>query len=498
MDDSLSQPEKEGKPSMPRNRSGQARETPSRSRSRPPSLTRTILASLPLSVMILPLAELPNAEAQESTEVVEGTIEAGVDRAADGEIEERLRATFSALDELAGVAVEVEAGVVALTGEVDTARSQQLAGDLAAKVGGVTAVENAIVETRSIRRRLRFAFERLADRTFELVDRLPLLLVAFAVFLASVALSRLIVRIEAPFAWLTENVFLQDLARQAARFGVIVCGALGALEILDATALVGAVLGAAGVFGLAVGFAFRDLVENYVASVLLSLRQPFVPRDHVKIDGYEGYVGRLTSRATILITFDGNHVRIPNATVFKTAIENFTRNPGRRFDFVVGVGAGEDLVSAQELGTDVLRCMTGVLDEPAPFALVEALGDSSVTLRFFGWVDQRHTDFGKVRSEAIRLVKQAFDRRAIEMPEPIQRIHIDSMPQDAARRDSAAIDEADLSPPEPETRAVADARRAPPTDEVVDISIDRHLEELVDEERSGAGGDLLRETAPTE
>ena len=96
-----------------------------------------------------------------------------------------------------------------------------------------------------------------------------------------------------------------------------VLGLVAALQILEATALLGAVLGGAGVIGIALGFAVRDTVDNYVSSLMLSLRQPFRANDHVVIEGHEGRVIRLTSRATILMTLDGNHLRIPNSTVFK-------------------------------------------------------------------------------------------------------------------------------------------------------------------------------------
>jgi small-conductance mechanosensitive channel len=80
------------------------------------------------------------------------------------------------------------------------------------------------------------------------------------------------------------------------------------LEILDATALLGTIVGVAGVMGLAIGFALRDTVENYIASILLSIRQPFRPLDQIVLENYEGLVMKLTSRETILMTLDGNHV----------------------------------------------------------------------------------------------------------------------------------------------------------------------------------------------
>jgi len=108
----------------------------------------------------------------------------------------------------------------------------------------------------------------------------------------------------------------------------------------------GTLLGGAGVLGLAISFAVKDSMENYISSIMLSIRQPFRAQEHVVINDYEGVVVRLTSRSTVLMTLDGNHLRIPNATVFKAVILNYTRNPQRRFDFVLGVDAEDDPAQA--------------------------------------------------------------------------------------------------------------------------------------------------------
>jgi len=139
------------------------------------------------------------------------------------------------------------------------------------------------------------------------------------------------------------NAFLQYLGRTTVRTVVLGLGVLAALETMDATALFGAVLGTAGVFGLALGFAFKETLENYLAGILMSLCQPFAPHDHLVIDGHEGVVIAMTSRATILMTLDGNHLRLPNALVSRSVMLNYTRNPSRRFEFDVGVGVGENL-----------------------------------------------------------------------------------------------------------------------------------------------------------
>jgi small-conductance mechanosensitive channel len=180
------------------------------------------------------------------------------------------------------------------------------------------------------------------------------------------------------------------------------------------------------VVGLALGFAVRDTVENFIASVLLSLRQPFRPNDFVDIQGDMGTVARLTSRATILISPEGNHIRIPNATVYKGRIVNFTRDPQRRFDFDLGVDADADQAAALSIAVDALKSLPFVLDDPEVGAWVKEVGDSNVVLTFTGWVDQSAVNFPKARGEAIRIAKTALEAAGFGLPEPIYRVRLDA------------------------------------------------------------------------
>ncbi len=314
---------------------------------------------------------------------------------------------------------------------------------------------------------------QLGDRTLELLPLLGVAAVTIAVFSI---VAHLLTRGELLFRWI-DNRFVRDMVRHFARITLIGTGVLIALELLNATALVGAALGAAGVVGIAVGFAFRDIIENYLAGLLLSMRHPFEANDFVSIDGDEGKVVRLTSRATILLTLAGNHLRIPNARVFKAVLVNYTQNPFRRLDFEVGVGANEDLAAAQKLGMEVLSSMDAIVDEPPPLGLVECLGDSSITLHFYAWLDQRDTDFFKAQSEAIRLVKSAFDEAGIDIPAPAYQITLSR----------------EAGPPEPPV-----VRPLTKILEPGDTAVDVRLDEQVESERATQGPDLLDEDAPRE
>ena len=401
---------------------------------------------------------------------------AELDLAQDQRIAERLRATFAGVEALRGVRVHVDAGVVRLTGEVPSNAARELAGQLARQIEGVALVENELQLIQDVIRRLDAAWDSLRQRLYGLIGLLPLLAVAVLVLVVFWYAGRLLAGLSWPYRRI-DNAFLRETARQLVRAAVLIAGALLALEILDATAVAAALLGTAGLFGLVLGLAFRDLAENAIASLLLSLRQPFAPNDLVSIDGREGHVVRLTSRATVLLTVEGNHVRIPNATVYKGVIVNYTRNPLRRFDLAAGVGVEADLAAAQRLGTEVLQTTPGVLADPPPQALVEELGESNVVIRYLGWVDQRTADFLVVKSEALRRVKEALHEAGISLPEPTYRVRL--------RRDEARP-ELPTPAPEPRERPPADIAR-------------RHVvERQADAERAAEGSDLLNPAAPRE
>jgi small conductance mechanosensitive channel len=116
------------------------------------------------------------------------------------------------------------------------------------------------------------------------------------------------------------------------------------------------------------------------------------------------------------MTLDGNHVQIPNATVFKAKIHNYTSNPNRRIDFAVGIGYEDSTTEAQELALQVLADHPAVLKDPEPLVLVESLGAAAVNLRVFFWIDGTQYSWQKVRSSVIRLVKRAFQAAEITMP----------------------------------------------------------------------------------
>ena len=454
------------------------------------------LALLLLGSAVLPLA----ASAQEPAEsVVEGAVSAArptsalvaqeIGRTAreDARIASQVAARLSSQEALADVATEVNGGVVTLTGTVHEETDRERAESLAASVEGVVAVEQRVDIDASLRERLGPALEQVQDKLVRLVTALPLLLVAAGTVLVFIWFGRWLAKRLHLLRLGSRNPYLDSLLRRGVRLAMLLVGLLVALDLLGATALVGAVLGSAGVLGIMLGFAFRDMAENHLAGVLLSLRRPFEPGDHIVVDGHEGKVVALNSRATILMTLDGNHLRLPNAMVFKGVLLNYTRNPMRRLQFTLGIGTGEDLNAARRLGTSTLQGIPGIASGPEPQATIQSVGESSVLIDFFAWLDQREVDFLKTRSEAIRRVKCAIEDEGMDMPEPIYRVHLTSRDGTGPSAGAGAGATPSLHKP-----------RAP--EEVQpDLSVNHELDDQVARERAAQEGeDLLQHPAPKE
>jgi small-conductance mechanosensitive channel len=251
----------------------------------------------------------------------------------DAKMAARLQSIYGEIENLQSLEVAVSNGVISVSGEVANEAQAQDALRLANRMEGAVTVNDNIERTLSVQQNLSPILAYLRETGSAWLRAAPLALVALVLFAAIAYAGHRFASWRAIWQRILPNPFLADLAGQALRVVAVLFGLLLALNLLGATALIGTILGGAGVLGLAIGFAVRDSMENYIASIMLSVRQPFRADEHVIINDHEGLVVRLTSRATILMTLDGNHLRIPNSEVFKATRLNYTGNPQRRFEF---------------------------------------------------------------------------------------------------------------------------------------------------------------------
>lgn len=343
--------------------------------------------------------------------------------AGDEQIETRITNILDAAGWFKDIEVRVDDGIVFLDGLTDSADHRTWARELAAKTQDVVAVVNrievetdpdwsfapAIGATRSVAKRM--------------VSALPLFVLAVIVLPLAWWLSGLAAR--GLRLWLLgglESPFLRSVVARMLALPIFLIGLYIVLQVAGLTQLAFSVVGGAGVIGIVFGFAFRDIAENFLASLLLSIRQPFRAGDLIQVESQLGSVHSMNTRSTVLISPEGNHIQIPNATVFKSIITNFTASPEGRDDVKVGIGYDASITRAQDIIAHVLAEHEAVLHEPAPMVLVEALGSSTVNLRAFYWVNVRDYSVLKVKSSILRLMKKALTDAGISMPDDAREI----------------------------------------------------------------------------
>ena len=415
------------------------------------------------------------ALAQDSSQTQpSGTIEVEDSAQQDAAIAVRIRDIIGELEGYDDVTVTVSSGIVSLNGTALDGDAIARLGELVSRVDSVVTIENNVTETTDLVERLNPAIERFWARIQQAVAFLPLAMVALVVFALIVFIGFFIARRKQPWDRIAPNAFIADIYRQVIRVAAIIAAVVVSLDIIGATALLSTILGAAGIIGLAIGFAVRDTVENFIASILLSMRQPFRPNDLIEINGDMGKVIRLTSRATILLSLDGNHIRIPNATVFKSRIINYTRNKSRRFHFDQTVDADKDLKQQRHIVLDKLKSLPFVLNTPPPSVWIESTSKDSVTLRVSAWFNQRESDLSLARGEAIRNIRAAL---------------LEQGKKPAPKNTSASI----------ATKGKKSRTTTQDMDDTVEnvgTTSDQELERMIDAERIGtSAGDLLNRDA---
>ncbi len=197
----------------------------------------------------------------------------------------------------------------------------------------------------------------------------------------------------------------------------VLIAVLGMVGIQTASMI--AVLGAAG---LAVGLALQGTLANFAAGVMLLLFRPFKNGDYIDAGGTAGTVKAIGIFTTKLNTPDNVAIILPNGRVWGDTIKNYTTNPTRRLDMVIGIGYGDDIQTAIETIERVLRADGRVLNDPAPFVAVNELADSSVNLALRPWCNRG--DYGQLRCDLMRTLKEELERAGCSIPFPQRDIHL--------------------------------------------------------------------------
>lgn len=210
---------------------------------------------------------------------------------------------------------------------------------------------------------------------------------------------------------------------RVAQGAVILLGLFVALSIVIPTFKAGDLVQLLGISGVAIGFAFRDILQNFLAGVLILLTEPFQIDDQIVFKDFEGTVENIETRATTIRTYDGRRIVIPNAELFTNSVTVNTAFENRRLEYDVGIGYGDDIEAAKRLMFEAVHSVEGVLKDPAPDVLVMELAESSVNIRIRWWIKPpRRKDALDSRDRVLAAIKNKLNANGIDMPFPTRQI----------------------------------------------------------------------------
>ena len=383
-----------------------------------------------LLLITMPISVLAQGQISETDETLAPDRVDVATVAEDSQIRERLVRILAATEWFENPEVEVNDGVVFLSGSTETADHKRWAGDLARNTQDVTAVVNRIEILDPDIWDYEPAFTGLQELWRNIMSAIPFLIFGIVVLVIFWLISALIAKGARVYLRNRKmNDLLQSIVARGIAIAVFILGIYIVFHVADLTKVALTILGGTGLLGIVLGIAFRDITENFLASIFLSVQNPFHAGDLVEINNNMGFVQRLTIRATLLMTLDGNHLQIPNAAVYKSNILNYTSNPNQRIRFVIGIGYDASVASAQEIAAKIFEVHPAVLSEPEPWILVDELASSTINLKFYLWVDGSKHNFLKVKSSVLRQIKNAYLKEGISMPDDLrERIYLDGLP----------------------------------------------------------------------
>ncbi len=260
------------------------------------------------------------------------------------------------------------------------------------------------------------AIEKLDSWIDGFVRLIPNIITAIVIFTLFYFLGRILQKVVNNRAKSNSRENLGDVLGGLVKWITIILGFLFAATIVIPTLKPGDLIAGMGVSSVAIGFAFKDILQNWLAGLLILLRQPFDIEDQIEINGFEGTVKRIETRATIIKTYDGQRVVIPNSDIYTNAVLVKTAHEFRRSQYDVGIGYADDIDNAREAILEALNNVADVQTEPAPEALPWDLAASWVTIRVRWWTDSKRADVVHVHANVIKAIKLALDDKKIDMP----------------------------------------------------------------------------------
>ena len=285
---------------------------------------------------------------------------------------------------------------------------------------GVQDADGTTVSSGDSAADLDTVWQTVGDLWEGFISRLPFIaigLVTLFLFYLAGKLARSLIR------RFTDNRKGANLGRvlgRLAQWFLIFLGILVAVAIIAPSVTPAKVLSTLGIGGVAIGFAFKDILQNFLAGILILLSQPFRVGDQIRSGEYEGTVESIETRATLIKTYDGKRVVIPNSDIYTRPITVLTHYDVTRAAYTVGIGYADDIAQARDRILSAIASCDDVAKNPSPDVLVDELAGSTVNLTARWWSKSSRADVVKASSDVIEAIKNALDDAQIDMAYPTQ------------------------------------------------------------------------------
>ena len=261
---------------------------------------------------------------------------------------------------------------------------------------------------------------RMVDDFLATLPRLVLALIIVALFFVVARVVRTLVRRYATRR--NGHRTLEIAIGRLAQAGILLVGLLIAVTAAFPSFTPANLISTLGIGGIAIGFAFKDIFQNFLAGILILITKPFRVGDQIIYGRYEGTVEDIQTRATYIRSYDGRRVIIPNGELYTNSVTVNTAFPQRRWEYDIGIGYGDDVDQAREIVLRILREAESISPDPKADVIVVDLADYSVKLRARWWTDSRIADGLNAQHVVLSRVKKELLAAGIDLPFPTRQI----------------------------------------------------------------------------
>jgi len=271
-------------------------------------------------------------------------------------------------------------------------------------------------------------FAKIFSDYFEQISILiPKIITGIILLIIAIILGKVVYRIiinSTQKKW--QDNILSNFLAQAIKYTFYLFGVIIALNTFGFSGVAGTIFAGAGVSAIVIGFAFKDIGENFLSGIILALKRPFEIGDIIEVQGEKGTVKSLDLRSTHLRNSEGKDIYIPNSSIIKNTLTNYTKDGFLRINFMLGIAPECDIEQTRNLVLDYLKNQTPILKTPVPTVMVSELGEFTTNIQVYFWIDiltnKKLPDeyLGhNIRSKAITDVKRILDANNVEMPSQV-------------------------------------------------------------------------------